>query len=342
MRYKNLIFIFFITSICSIKAQVGGERVYQFLNLSTSARQIALGGEVLTLMDDVNQPIWNPSVISEEIDNKLSANYTSYLAGINIGSLSFAKTISRRFGTIQGSIKYLDYGTLIGADSQGNETGNFNASDIAISVGYAFNLPWTNLYFGSNVRIINSNIANFSSTGISTDLAILYNSPYQPYTITLVARNIGNQIQTFNGVRERLPFKIALGVSYKLEHVPLKWYATIDNLQQWDVSVANPSDQTTDLEGNVTEEEVGFIGNTLRHLVIGAELFPESVINLRLGYNFRRAAELKLQNARTFSGISFGFGIKMNKFKLNYAYSKFHSAANATTFSLLIDLDRTR
>ena len=144
MKYKKLQIAIFLILSCSIKAQVGGEEIYQFLNLSTSARHIALGGEVLTLLDDVNQPIWNPSVINDEIDNKLSANYTNYLAGINIGSLSFAKTISRRFGTIHGSIKYLDYGTLIGTDEKGNETGNFNASDIAVSVGYAFNLPWTN------------------------------------------------------------------------------------------------------------------------------------------------------------------------------------------------------
>ena len=325
-----------------MNGQSGGEEVYQFLNVSTSARQVALGGEVLTLLDDVNQPIWNPSVISDEIDNKLSANYTSYLAGINIGSLSYAKTISRRFGTLHGSIKYIDYGSLIGADEQGNETGNFNASDVAVSLGYAINIPETNFFIGTNLKVINSNISNFSSTGISTDIAILYNTPYKPFTITLVARNIGTQIKTFNGQTEKLPFKVALGGSYKLEHVPLKWYATLDNLQQWNISAANPSDQTTDLEGNVTEEKVGFIGNAFRHFIIGGELFPESAINLRLGYNFRRAAELKLQNARTFSGFSFGFGVKMNKLKFNYAYSKFHSAANASTFSLLIDLDRTR
>ena len=81
-----------------------------------------------------------------------------------------------------------------------------------------------------------------------------------------------------------------------------------------------------------------------RHFVIGAELFPESIVQYpMLGYNFRRSArELALQNVRTFSGFSYGFGIKMNKLKFNYAYSKFHSAANASTFSLLIDLDRRR
>ncbi|WP_439132238.1 type IX secretion system protein PorQ [Polaribacter sp.] len=340
MKFVWFLFtIYFISSQSTINAQVGGENVYQFLNLSTSARQIALGGEVLTLVDDVNQPTWNPATINENIDKKISLNYSSYLAGINIGSVSYAKLISRRFGTIHGSINYLNYGTLIGADEQGNETGNFSANDIAISIGYARNLPWTNLFFGVNVKLITSNIDNFTSSGIATDLAILYYSPYKPYTFTIVSRNIGAQIKSFNGEYERLPFKLAVGASYRLEHVPLKWYLTIDNLQQWNVSVPNPSEQTIDLEGNVTEEEIGLIDDIFRHFVIGAELFPESAVNLRLGYNFRRSAELKLQNIRTFGGVSLGFGIKMNKLKFNYAYSKFHSATNASTFSLQIDLD---
>ncbi|PQJ78778.1 type IX secretion system protein PorQ [Polaribacter porphyrae] len=339
MKIKPLFFCSLLYS-SFFYSQVGGEEVYQFLNLSTSARQLALGGEVLNLMDDVNQPIWNPSVINEDLDSKLSANYSSYLAGISIGSLSYARQISRRFGTVHGSIKYLDYGTLIGADEQGNETGNFSASDIALSFGYALNLPWTNFYFGSNFKIINSNISTFSSVGVAFDFGILYFNPYKTFSFTLVARNFGSQIKAFDGIREKLPFKLALGASYQLKYVPLKWYFTLDNLQQWDVSVPNPSEATTDIEGNVTEQKIGFIGNALRHFVIGAELFPESAINLRLGYNFRRAAELKLQNVRTFGGVSFGFGIKMNRMKFNYAYSKFHSATNASTFSLQFDLDR--
>lgn len=340
MNLKKILFYTFLLSYLSINAQVGGENVYQFLNLSTSARQIALGGEVLTLVDDVNQPVWNPATINENIDNKVSLNYSSYLAGINIGSLSYAKTISRRFGTIHGSINYLNYGTLIGADEQGNETGNFSASDIAVSIGYARNLPWTNLFFGANVKLITSQIDNFTSSGVAADFAVLYYSPFKPYSFTAVARNVGTQLKSFNGTNEKLPFKVALGASYRLEYVPLKWYLTLDNLQQWDVSVPNPSEQTTDLEGNVTEQEIGFIGNAFRHFVIGGELFPESPVNLRFGYNFRRAAELKLQNVRTFGGISVGFGIKMNKLKFNYAYSKFHTATNASTFSLQIDLDK--
>ena len=61
--------LFFLIPFTTL-SQVGGENVYQFLNLPTSARQIALGGEVLTLLNDVNQPTWNPSTINENIDNK--------------------------------------------------------------------------------------------------------------------------------------------------------------------------------------------------------------------------------------------------------------------------------
>ena len=329
---------FFFFSTCY--SQIGGNGVYQFLNLSSSARQIALGGEVLNLYNDVNQASWNPAVINNEMDGKLALNYSSYLSDINIGSISYARLISRRFGTIHGSINYLDYGSIIGADEEGNETREFSANDISVSLGYSLNLPWTNLYFGTNLKFINSNIDNFSSVGIAGDVGVFYYSPYKNYTFTLVARNFGTQIKTFNGTREKLPFKVALGASYKLNYVPLKWYLTIDNLQKWDISVPNPSEQTTDLEGNITNEEIGFLNNALRHFVIGAELFPESAINIRAGYNFRRAAELKLQEVRTFGGVSFGFGIKMNKFKFNYAYSKYHSASNSSTFSLQIDLDQ--
>ena len=338
--YAILLVILFNSFSCI--AQVGGERIYEFLNISTSARQIALGGEVLTLLDDINQPTWNPATINNDLDRRTSVNYSSYLAGINVGSISYARQISRYAGTVHVNIKYLDYGTLIGADAQGNETGDFGANDLAFSIGYAYNFPKSNFYIGSNLKLISSNISTFSSIGVAADLAVMYHSIFKPYTFTLVARNIGTQISTFNGVRERLPLEVALGGSYQLKYVPLKWYATLDNLQQWNISTANPSDQTTDLDGNVTKAETGFVANTLRHFVLGAELFPESVINVRVGYNFRRAAELKLQNARTFGGVSFGFGIQMKRFKFNYAHSKFHSAANVSTFSLEIDLDTRR
>jgi len=53
LRKLLLLFIVFISPIY---AQVGGQSVYQFLNLVQSPRQAALGGKTVTIVDyDVNQ-----------------------------------------------------------------------------------------------------------------------------------------------------------------------------------------------------------------------------------------------------------------------------------------------
>ena len=80
---KKIIQLIFLISLSSF-SQVGGESIYNFLNLTGSAKQAALGGNTLTLLDDVNQPLWNPSVINQNLDNQLSLNYMNYLADLNI------------------------------------------------------------------------------------------------------------------------------------------------------------------------------------------------------------------------------------------------------------------
>ncbi len=335
---KKIIQLLFLVSLTSF-SQVGGESIYNFLNLTGSAKQAALGGKTLTLLDDVNQPLWNPSTINQDFDNQLSVNYLNYLADVNLTSATFAHMINRNFGTIHAGITYLNYGKFIGADEDGIETGTFKAYDLAFSVGYSYNIFKTDFFVGANVKLINSVIENYSSFGIGADLSLLYYNEYQPYVLTLVVRNIGYQVTVFDETREELPLEIDLGASYKLENVPITLHFTFDNLQKWNISESNPSNSTTDINGNVTTEQISFLNNTIRHLSMGAELFPKGAFNIRLGYNFRRAKELQLIDKRTFAGFTAGFGLKMNKLKFNYAFSKYHPASNASTFSLQINLN---
>jgi len=264
----------------------------------------------------------------------------NYLTDVNMGSATFAHLVSRRFGTLHGGIQYINYGDFIGADEDGVETGNFSARDLALSIGYAYNIPWSDFYIGTNVKFLSSKIENYTSQGAALDFGIYYFSDFRPYSFTAVIRNIGYQISPFDEKREDIAFDIAVGASYKLEDVPLKWYLTISNLQQWNLAVANPSNNQTDLEGNTTTEDISFFTNAMRHVVIGGEFFPDKKFNIRFGYNFRRAAELKLTETRTFAGISAGFGLKMGRLKLDYAFTKYHPADNTSTFTLHIDLTR--
>lgn len=334
---KILTLLFFVISV-NLYAQVGGESIYNFLNITGSARQAALGGKVITLLDDVNQPLWNPSTINQKMDNKLGVNYLNYLGDVNYASASYAYMFNRHIGTFQLGITYLNYGDFIGADEEGNETGEFGANDLSLSIGYSYKFFKSDFYLGANFKLINSVIENYSSFGMGGDIAVLYYNENRPYLLTLVFRNIGYQVTAFDEIREDLPFQIEFGASYQAENVPIKWHFTVDNLQQWNLAVSNPSNSSSDFDGNKSEEEITFFDNAFRHFAIGAEFFPESVFNIRLGYNFRRASELKLTNFRTFAGFTAGFGINFNKFSLNYAFTKFHPASNTSTFSLQIDL----
>jgi len=338
MREK-LFILFFLFSALTF-SQVGGEQVFNFLNVTTSARQAALGGEVLTLYDDVNQPLWNPSTINKEIDNQASASYVDFLADINYGSLTFAHLINRHFGTLHAGVTYVNYGKFIGADETGAETGSFSARDLSLSLGYAYRIPKSNIYAGVNLKYISSSIENFTSSGVALDFGLTYFNDNKPYIISAVIRNIGYQISVYDEVRESLPLEIALGASYKLENVPLQWHVTINNLQQWNVGVPNPSDSQTTIGGETTNDNITFMDNAFRHVVVGAELFPDRVFNLRLGYNFRRGKELRLTESRTFAGLSFGFGLKMGRLKFNYAFTKYHPVTNTNTFTLHIDLSK--
>jgi hypothetical protein len=155
----------------------------------------------------------------------------------------------------------------------------------------------------------------------------------------LTVRNLGFQIKPYEYTNEKLPLAIDAGISQLMENVPIRWHVTFENLQQWNIAFSNPNRAQGSLDGGLEEEEVSFFNNALRHLILGAELFPEKGFNLRLGYNFRRSEELRILDQRNFSGISVGFGLRFGKVKFDYSYSRYTVAANMSLFGLMIDLN---
>lgn len=323
----------------SSSAQVGGESIYRFLNLVSSPRQAALGGKVITTYDyDVNQPLFNPATINDEMDGRLAINYANYLGDVSYGSASYAYTHDRHVQTFHGGITYVNYGKFDGRDEMGNSTGDFTGNEIALSFGYAYNIPWTNLHIGANAKMISSTLETYQSFGLATDLGAIYIDDKNDINYALVIRNFGTQLSTYNGVRERMPLEIIAGISQELENVPVRWHLSLENLQKWNVAFSNPARGETDIDGNVKEEKVTFLTNAIRHVIFGAEILPQKGINFRLSYNFRRAAELKLLEQRTFAGLSVGFGIRFEKFRFDYSYSRYTLASNTSMFGLMINL----
>ena len=337
--FKNLFLVGLL--MCSLLgfSQVGGQSVYQFLNLMTSPRQAALGGKVITIYDyDVNQAIFNPATINPDMDNQLSANYGSYFGEVSYGTGSYAYTWDRRVQTFHVGVSYVNYGDFDGRDEFGMQTETFTGSEAALSLGYAYNIPWSDFYVGANLKMISSTLESYHSFGAAMDLGAIYIDEDNDLNIALAIRNIGAQITTYAGTNESLPLEIIAGVSQELEHVPIRWHLTLENLQQWNLAFTNPVHSEQGLDGGVKEDKPSFINNVLRHVILGVELFPQKSFNIRVGYNFRRSQELILEDQRTFSGLSAGIGIKTGKLRFNYSYSRFTTAGNTSLFGMIINL----
>lgn len=335
---RNIVLLLFISISSVLSAQIGGNATYQFLNLINNPRMAALGGKVITNADyDPVSAIWNPANINAEMHNQLSLNYTNYIGDVNYGTVAFARNIIDSVQVLHAGITYLNYGTFDGYDETGNSTGSFTGGEVALSVGYARNIPETDFHIGANAKLISSKLEQYTSLGGAIDLGVSYINKESGLNISAVGRNIGSQFTPYHEDYEPLPFELLLGFSQKLENIPVRWHLTLENMQKWDLAFSNPARDQTDLEGNVISEKVGFFDHAIRHVIMGVELFPDRGFNVRLGYNFRRGEELRILDKRAFAGLSGGFSVKLNKFRLSYSYSQYSMAANASFFGLNID-----
>jgi hypothetical protein len=337
---QKAIFYFMLLLSTTVFSQIGGKYVYQFLNLAQSARQAALGGKTVTVVDyDVNQAFYNPATINEKMSNRLSTNFGNYYGEVTYGTAAYAYTYDKHLQTFHAGVSYINYGSFEGRDELGNPTSDFTGSEAALSLGYAYNLPWTDVYMGVNAKLISSTLESYNSWGSAVDLGLLYIDTQNDINYGLTVRNLGAQITPYADTREKLPLSIDAGISQLLENVPIRWHITFENLQQWNIAFSNPNRAQGSLDGSTQEEKVSFFNNALRHLILGAELFPEKGFNIRLGYNFRRGEELRIIEQRHFSGISVGFGLRIGKIKFDYSYSRYTLAANTSLFGLMIDLN---
>lgn len=324
---KHISSILFIL-LCSFVLGQDGTRVYEFLNITTSPRQAALGGNAQSMWDsDPNMALWNPALMNPETHNKLALNYVNYLTDASFGTASYVYQYDKyNFFSVHG--QYVNYGDFIAADNIGNVTGTFNAKDAAITLGYAHRL---NDFFtvGANLKYIHSQIESYTSSAVAGDLGVVFHDIDYDTNVALSIRNVGAQIQQYENVKEKMPVQVNLGISHKLEHVPLELTATLHDLQKFDISE------------NVTDngKESSNLRKGIDHLSIGAELFPQKGFNLRLGYNFKRANELNSESSKNFSGFSAGFGLRISSFRLEYTHAQYHSSSNTDFFGLIIDLE---
>lgn len=334
--YVGLILLPFVST-----AQTGGENTYDFLTLVSSARVAGLGGNLNCVKDDdLNQFAENPALLNEQMHDQMVLNYVNYFAGINYGYAAYSRSYNS-IGSFAAGLQYLNYGKFTEADATGQILGNFNAAEYALNLGYSRTID-TVFSIGATFKTIYSQLNDYNSLGFALDIGGIYYNEKTDFTAAVVVRNAGFQVKRYvKGNGEPLPFDVQIGISKRLAHMPFRFSIIAHNLHKPDLSYRDPAltqTQIDPLTGEEVEPKKRIGDKIMRHFIFGGEFVPSKNFNIRIGYNYLRRQELKVETKTGLAGFSFGVGIKISKFKFNYGLAKYHLAGSTHHISISTNL----
>ena len=319
---------------------------YNFLNMTSSARVAALGGTILPISSwgiDIQAATSNPSLINSAMNTSLALSYVDYYHDINFGAIQFGKTFSK-IGSFVASVQYNDYGDFYYSDETGIlESTMFSVSDYVINIGWGRHLS-KQLSIGANLKFAGLQHENNSSFAIATDIAATYINNSN-WVFSVVARNIGSELSNnYQSWRNELPFSMLLGASKKLEHLPLTFIFVYDNLQKWDLGYDDPLDLENNYDpmtGTMKKKSKidAFADNFFRHMVVAGELNLGKNLVLRVGYNYGLRKNMISPTKKGAVGLSYGIGINVYKFTINYSRSEMHIHGSPNYITITTNLD---
>lgn len=334
----SLFFILHFPLFTPASAQIAGLNTLSLLDRSSSARTAGLGFDYLALFDGgVSTALDNPSLITGALHNQASLSYINMFRGGNMGSLAYARTMGKA-GTFVFGFHFNSYGRFEEYDEEDNYLGDFYAADYALSVGWGMWID-SNFSIGANFKPVLSQYERYTALAVAFDVSGSYTSNDRRFVSTLMARNIGAQIMTFDETVERLPFELSASLSYKLKNAPFRIFFAATELQRWNLRYndeLNPTSHTDPFTGEVTEESwfKGTMDNLMRHTLFGVELNLGSAVFARVGYSYRQAMETVGADVLNMSGFSFGIGIRGKLWEFSYARSNYYLSQAPNYFTL--------
>lgn len=298
---------------------------FNALRMPASSHVAALGGQNVSMMEDCAAAGWtNPALYANVSDMTLGLDFMTYTSGSSWMGAHFVKAFGERH-TLAAGVQYMNYGSMDETDESGQVLGEFKAKDIVLGVGYSYLLGerWTG---GANAKFIFSNLADYSSIAMAVDVGLNYYDEDRDLSISASLQNVGTQVKAYdNGVHTHLPFNLALGFSKGMAHLPVRFHVTFTDVTRWKSDYYALPD--------AEDDKISFTKKLLNHFVLGVDVMPTDYLYLSLGYNFRRANELKASGSSHLAGFSAGGGVKVKRFQFGASYARYHQAGNSLMFN---------
>lgn len=270
---------------------------FEFLNLPGNATLSALGGVNVSSSNlNVNSFQSNPALADDTTNGWGSASYLFYFAGIGMANFSYQHDFNK-VGALSFGVQHLTYGQIQGYDAIGVATGKFDSGETALFIGKSHHI--NSFKFGVNMKGVFSNVVGYRANALMFDLGGAFVHPHQDLKIGLLIKNLGFLLSDYSQTSNtKPPFDIQAGVTYKPEHMPIRFSFTAHHLTSVDILYYNPADGS---------EKPNALDKALQHFNFGGEILIHKHVNLLAGFNFLKHKELKLENVGGGSGLSVGF-----------------------------------
>ena len=326
-------------------AQIGGRSTFAFMKNSPSARISGLAQSQIAVQDDdLSLGYTNPALLNPLMHKALSLNNEWRLGGSTNSFVAGSFHSEKLKMTFSMGILYNNYGSFKQTDEFGNVQGTFKANEYVLHVGAGRKIN-ERLSVGANLKFIGSQLETYSSYGLAADLSGAFINPDKQFGVSILLKNVGAQLKSYAPEigREALPYDLQIGMSKKLARAPLRFSIAAVDLLRWNLRYTNPLDNEVTLLGEQATEPSSLskgVDNLFRHLRFGGEigLGKKENFRIRFGYNHQTRKEMTLQNIRSTAGFSFGAGVRVAKFRIDYTYSVQHLAGGRRHLTISTNL----
>lgn len=349
-----------------------------FVSITPDSRAGAMGDAGVATSPDVNAQHWNPAkYVFAESNSGIALSYSPWLRNL-VNDMNLAYLVGYhqldKNQSISGSLRYFDLGSMELFSEGGSPDGSSYPNEFSVDFGYSRKL--SDSWSGSvAMRYIRSDIYNGTGTdyvagnSFAADVAFFYNKKiYKNRRNSSISgglniSNIGSKISYDNGeFKDFIPTNLRIGGAYTTEIDKYNKFTIAVDLNK--LLVPTPQLDSTGTVIRTGNQDVGpiegmFISlsdaprgfkEELREITysVGGEYWYSNQFAVRTGYFHESSAnssstedQWKEKGSRQY--LTFGAGLKMNVFSLDFSYivtlKKNNPLENTLRFTLGFDLD---
>ena len=288
-----------------------GNSDYPLWQMTLGGKPAAMAGAFVASSADLNGLSFNPASIAGIDNREVLFTAIDDLFDFKSGYLTYTQQWlhGRQVGLI---CQYRDYGEIQETDIVGETIGTASSNDFALttSVAQSFSERFS---VGVSLKFIQSNLVQYTSYALGTDIGVLYRIPSEKLDIGVAINNVGFAFKKFDQDDITMPVLYRMGVSKQLAHLPLQVHFNINRFHY---------DQSN-LTGGI-------------FWMIGGEFTLSDHLFLRLGYHSNGRNQKLGSTQDRAAGISFGMGLNVKAYRFDFASSSNGVVGRINQFTIAI------